>query len=326
MTTHGAGEATVWCSSSGSRPRPLAAAALCVAAVAVAGCGVGAGEQQHVGLLVTQGFGRIPVGGGGQNVEAPSSDTVMRVLERAHKVTTRYGGNFVQSIDGLSGNGSKQVDWFFYVNGILADKSATTIKPHRGDRIWWDRHDWQLTPDVRAVVGSFPEPFLHGANGKRYPVRLECADAAQKACDIATTRLEDAGVGVVARARIGTTGGDKTLRILVGLWPAIRPDFVARRLEAGPARSGVYARISSDGRRLALLDARGNVVRHADAGTGLVAATEDTEVKAAPIWLVTGVDEAGLEQAASALTEDALDGKFAVAIHGDLPTALPAGR
>jgi hypothetical protein len=301
------------------------AAALSVAAVALAGCGigVGSGEQQHVTLLVTRDFGHVPVGGGAQTVEAPSSDTVMRLLERMHNVTTRYGGNFVQSIDGISGNAGAQRDWFFYVNGILADESATAIKPDRGDSIWWDRHDWRLTPDVRAVVGSFPEPFLHGANGKRYPVRLECADDAQKACDIGTSRLEEAGIRVVARARIGTTGGAQTLRIMVGQWPAIRADFVARRVEQGPAHSGVYARFSADGRRLRLLDARGHAVRTAKPGTGLIAASEDTEVEAAPIWLVTGVDEAGVEQAASALTEDALNGKFAVAIADDVPTALP---
>jgi len=319
----GAVEATVWCSSSSSRTRRLTAAALCVVAAGLAGCGVGAGEQQHVDLLVTQDFGHVPVDGGEQTIEAPSSDTVMRVLQRAHTVTTRYGGNFVQSIDGISGKGSRQLDWFFYVNGTLADKSATAIKPRRGDSIWWDRHDWHLTADVRAVVGSFPEPFLHGKDGKRFPVRLECADAAQKACDIATAKLSDAGVGVVARARIGTTGGDSSLRVLVGPWPAIRPDFVARKLETGPASSGVFAKLSSDGRTLSLLDARGRVVRTAAPGTGLVAAAENTDVEAAPIWLVTGVDEAGVEQAAAALTEDALNGKFAVAIHDDVPTALP---
>lgn len=301
------------------------AVALSVAAASLAGCGVGvgAGEQQHVDLLVSRDFGHVPLRGGERTIEAPSSDTVMRILERTHKVTTRFGGNFVHSIDGLTGSASAQNDWFFYVNGILADKSATTIKPHGGDSIWWDRHSWRLTADVRAVVGSFPEPFLHGQDGKRFPVRLECADAAQDACDIATDKLKAAGVGIVARARIGTTGGDSSLRILVGQWSAIRPDFVARRLEAGPARSGVYGRFSEDGKTLALLDERGRVVRSAAPGTGLVAATQDTVVKAAPIWLVTGVDEAGVEQAAAALTEDALSGKFAVAIHDDLPTALP---
>ena len=304
------------------------AVALSVTAISVAGCGVGvgAGEKQHVDVLVTRDFGHLPVGGGGQTVEAPASDTVMRLLERTHKVTTRYGGNFVQSIDGLGGSAGRQVDWFFYVNGILAGESATAIKPHRGDRVWWDRHDWRVTADVRAVVGSFPEPFLHGESGKRFPVRLECADGAQTACDTATSRLEEAGVGVVSRARIGTTGGSESVRIVVGPWSALRPDFVARRLEQGPARSGVFAKPSSDGRSLALLDPRGRVVRWAPPGTGLIAATQDTDVKAAPIWLVTGVDNVGLDQAASALTEDALNGKFAVAVHDDLPTALPIVR
>ena len=31
------------------------------------------------------------------------SDTVMRVLERSARVSTRYGGGFVQSIDGVEG-------------------------------------------------------------------------------------------------------------------------------------------------------------------------------------------------------------------------------
>ncbi len=91
----------------------------------------------------------------------------MRLLQRnAPKVTTRYGGSFVQSIDGISGGGSGGTsDWFFYVNGIEADKGATSIKVHQGDRIWWDYRDWGVTDDIPAVVGSFPEPFLHGVDG-----------------------------------------------------------------------------------------------------------------------------------------------------------------
>ena len=34
------------------------------------------------------------------------SDTVMRVLERSADISTRYGGGFVQSIDGVEGEAS----------------------------------------------------------------------------------------------------------------------------------------------------------------------------------------------------------------------------
>ena len=50
----------------------------------------------------------------------------MRVLQRNAKVTTRFGGDFVQAIDGISGGrrDGRPVDWFIYVNGILTDQGA----------------------------------------------------------------------------------------------------------------------------------------------------------------------------------------------------------
>ena len=299
--------------------------ALVAAAAGLGACGVtvGGGEDQHVGLLVTQDFGRVPVGPGSETVEAPSSDTVLRLLERSRKVTTRFGGGFVQSIEGIEGGQEKgrPVDWFFYVNGQLEDQSAAAVKLHRGDQVWWDRHDWGTTPDVKTVVGSFPEPFIHGSDGKRYPVRLECADDAKAACDKATAQLNAAGAKVVARARLGTVGGEETLRVLVGRWSAIRADYAARQVERGPKASGVYAKPAPDGTSVALLDLHGKTVRSAGAGTGFVLATKYMDEQ--PTWMITGTDEAGVDQAAAALTEDALRRKFAVAIADSVPTALP---
>ncbi len=70
---------------------------------------------------------------------------------------------------------AQPVDWFYYVNGVEAPKGAAATNVHPGDHIWWDRHDWSQTDSVPAVVGSFPEPFLNGLEGKRLPVRVECA-------------------------------------------------------------------------------------------------------------------------------------------------------
>ena len=102
----------------------------------------------------------------------------------------------MQSIDGLAGGqeDGRPVDWFYYVNGIEAPQggAATNVLP--GDHIWWDRHDWSQTEDVPAVVGSFPEPFLNGIEGKRLPVRLECESVAGYACRTINQRLLALGV------------------------------------------------------------------------------------------------------------------------------------
>ena len=54
-------------------------------------------------------------------VEDPDeSETVLRMLDREADIETRYGGGFVQSIEGVAGSteGERRLDWFFYVNGI----------------------------------------------------------------------------------------------------------------------------------------------------------------------------------------------------------------
>ena len=175
-------------------------------AVATAGCGLGAGKATSgvATLTVTRDFGTGPVGSVTEK-SIPGSQTVMRMLERSFKVTTRYSGGFVESIDGHAG-GSSRLDWFYYVNGIEASLGAAGTSVHYGDRIWWDLHDWTATDSIPAVVGSFPEPFIHGINGRRFPVTIECATDAGMACKRVTSELDSIGVKVASQAIGGGLG------------------------------------------------------------------------------------------------------------------------
>jgi hypothetical protein len=294
------------------KPAAGALATLTLATLTLSACGVGAGPSTGaVDLLVTGDFGAARLGH--VKKDAPGSETVMRFLERNFKVKTRYGGGFVQSIDGLAGghDHGRQVDWFYFVNGIEADEGAATTKLHRGDRVWWDRRDWSVTPHIPAVVGSFPEPLRSGIDGKRYPVRIECVRTGEKACDMVTDRLRDVGVPT-SRALLGAPAGDELLRVVVGVWRDIRRDTPARRLEQGPRTSGVFARPARTGDSIEVLDERGRVALTLTAGAGLVAATRFGEQK--PTWVVTGTDERGLLAAAGALEQERLEATFALAI------------
>ncbi len=87
------------------RFRTLAPAlAALVAAALGAGCGFGPGESSEgeATLTVTRDYGAEEL------IEAtredpPESETVMRVLDSEAEIETRYGGGFVQSIEGISG-------------------------------------------------------------------------------------------------------------------------------------------------------------------------------------------------------------------------------
>jgi hypothetical protein len=309
--------------------RRLATAALALAALVAgaAGCGLGPGPGTGgVSLVVTRNFGDGRVGGVHAD-RLPGSETVMRFLARSFSVQTRYGGGFVQAINGLSGQygAGRRIDWFYYVNGIEASKGAAAFPLHRGDRVWWDRHDWSAAQRVPAVVGSFPEPFLHGREGKRLPTRIDCASGAAAACDTVARELRAVGVPA-AQAALGTTFDPDTLRVVVGPWNAARSDPAARQVEGGPTASGVYARFDAGGKRLLLLDATGRARRSYAAGAGLIAATRLGD--RAPTWVIAGTDAAGTAAAARAFAEpSALSDRFAVAAvsGGVLPVPVGGG-
>ncbi len=309
-----------------ARPRLLASLALALLlAAGLAGCGLGAGEGgTGARVLVTRDFGTRQVGARIVQ-DLPSSETVMRLLQRSFDVETRYGGGFVQSIDGLAGGreGGRPVDWFFYLNGVESEVGAADAALHDGDRIWWDRHDWSATPHVPAVVGQFPDPFAHGADGKRYPVVLECADDVKDACDTVSQRLSDAGV-IAGRQTLGTGVGQRTVRVFVGRWSQLRRDTALEQLDRGPVTSGVYVRFSGDGRQMQLLDPSGAPARTLGAGAGLVAATRFEQQ--APTWVLTGTDVAGVMAAARALDEQTLQRRFALALDGTQAIGLPVVR
>ncbi len=294
--------------------------ATAAAVATLAGCGLGPGAgTSEVNLIVTRGFGAAKVGSVTEH-RVPGSETVMRMLERSFHVQTRYGGGFVQSIAGHAGDSSHH-DWFYYVNGIEAAQGGASTAVHRGDRIWWDLHDWSVTNSVPAVVGSFPEPFVHGIAGKRLPTVIECAPGASRACTRVGAALKAVGVPVASQL-LGTGSGTDSLGVVVGPWAQVRTLLAADLIARGPGRSGVYARFTrSDGRSLQLLDPAGHVARTLGPGAGLIAATRDNV--SAPVWLITGTDSAGVAAAANGLTPARLQDHFAVALQGAREIPLP---
>jgi hypothetical protein len=294
-------------------------------AAALAACGLGPGAESEgtASLTVTRDYGTEPIAEA--STDDPSeSETVLRMLDREAEISTRYGGGFVQSIEGLAGatQGGRRLDWFFYVNGIESPVGSADRPVAGGDRIWWDHHDWTDVMRVPAVVGSWPEPFLQASAGAdRLPVRVECAGA-QAPCAATEERLSDEGVSVSA-TRLGRAAEGEALRVLVGPWRAVRRDPTAAQIDEGPRRSGVFATFEErDGSfELVALDVRADPEVELGEGAGLVAAVREGE--GPPTWVVTGVDAAGVRAAAAALDAETLRDRYALIVGAGSKTALP---
>jgi hypothetical protein len=126
-------------------------------ALVLAGCGGGGRAHGTATLWVTENRGAHVVFAG----TVPAGLDGIQTVEKKLKVTTRYGGRFVQSIDGISGSLDDQRDWFFFVDGIEGDRSAGEVRIHGGDVLWWDYRHWTpSTESIPVVAGAYPHPFV----------------------------------------------------------------------------------------------------------------------------------------------------------------------
>ena len=147
-----------------------ALAALAVLVV-LAGCGGAREDEGKATLWVTRDRGAEVL----VDVEVDAGQTLMRALAAEAELKTRYGGRYVQAVAGLEGSLEAQRDWFWFVNGYEGDRSASSYRLRDGDVAWLDFRAWEREGEARAVVGAFPEPFLHGFEGKTRPavIRFE---------------------------------------------------------------------------------------------------------------------------------------------------------
>ena len=92
----------------------------------------GSGRREDTGdasLLVTRDYGsRVLFDNPGLAVN--ESSNAMRLLDGNAELETRYGGEYVQSVDGLSGDrkDGRSFDWFFAVNGIVAERGSAQFR------------------------------------------------------------------------------------------------------------------------------------------------------------------------------------------------------
>ena len=167
------------------------------------GCG-GAGEERgSVRLWVTRDRGTSVL----LDTQVEAGQTLMRALASKAEVKTRYGGRYLQALNGIEGSLSGRRDWFWFVNGYEGDRSAAEYRLRDGDVVWWDYREWQREGEARVVVGAFPEPFVHGYAGKTRPAVVRYAPGAAKRAErladlVASSSVEPLGTAVPPGANV----------------------------------------------------------------------------------------------------------------------------
>jgi Domain of unknown function (DUF4430) len=209
--------------------------ALLASLLLLAACSGGGGEEGTATLWVTREGGSELL----HEAVVPAGVTVLQALDREAEVDTRYGGRFVQAIDGLEGSLAAGRDWFYFVNGYEADRGAAEYRVREGDVVWWDLRSWRGRREQPVVVGAFPEPFLHGYGGKRRPAAVRYADPSQ--AEDARLLAKLLGAGSVAPSSSPVPAGTNVLIVARGV-----AGFEARLRDGGGAGAAVEFVLGAD--------------------------------------------------------------------------------
>ena len=189
--------------------------------LALVGCG-GAREHGTAKLWVTRDRGAHVLYSG----TVPAGLTAMQALERRLHVSTRYGGRFVQSIDGIGGSLSGQRDWLYFGNGIEVGVGATEVHLRPGDVEWWDYRSWKGSGfSVPVVVGAFPEPFRHGFEWAKPGARVTGTGPSVRKLQALVGRRGPNAIVVSATAPAGSavaTRAGGAVRLVLGTKAAAR--------------------------------------------------------------------------------------------------------
>jgi hypothetical protein len=174
----------------------LAVAALF--AVVAAGCGSSStGHAGRATVWVTRDRGAEVL----HVARVPAGVSAMQALQRVAKVKTRFGGRYVRAVDGVEEHDRRA--WFYYVNGYLADRGSADYRLRDGDLEWWDYRSWRDPAQDPVVVGSFPEPFLHGYGGRRLPAIVAALDPTNAFVRAVAKRLHARAVVVPGKVPSG---------------------------------------------------------------------------------------------------------------------------
>ena len=250
-------------------------------------------------LQISRDFGRTVLFA--QTVYYHGNASLLDLMKAHLQVETGYGGSFINSINGLSsssgGFGGARQDWFVYINGICSDVGVQDYDPRNAQVIWWDYHRWKSGPSISALIGSYPEPFLHGYRGNIKPSLIMVAGGDLSIAGALQQSLKSQDV-----AQINITNIDENSlvnrsgpTIVVGEWGQLQSLNYLDKFNQAYKRNGTGIHFTDQG--LELLDWNGQVQRSVAESVGVVVASGAGLGDDSPLWLVAGTDPIGLQYA-----------------------------
>lgn len=281
-------------------------------------------EDAKVNVIVSKDFGHEELSN--KEISILEESSVMEVMENSFDIETAYGGGFVNGINGLKSGFTgvkekKKIDWFYYVNGSLADVGAGEYYLKPGDVVVWDYHDWSKSIYISSIIGAYPSNFINGHESLKTEI-LYGKDYDEEGNQLfkflEKKGLEDIKTGGLNEEELAN---GETNSILIGTWNEISNLNYIKDIYENGKKAGVFFKLDDN---IKALNAKGDASSVYEKGAVITCIAKEYGLKGT-LWLITGNDEVSIKRAAKLLYEEPekIKGKFSVIITDDKIISIP---
>ncbi len=277
---------------------------LLTALVLLSGCRVGAAslpEPVTIQVAATRDFGHELIFEREAVIE-----TRMSAADVLGKVTAfETDGSYITEFEGLRGD--DKVYWMYYVNGLLSKYFAGGYTTRPGDVMLWDFHPWAgACHGSSAIIGSFPEPLLHGYEGQARPSTVVYGEGFRAQAENIAKGLRKLGVTDVSLKDSASLGnaekGNNNLVIVAG-----SDDSLIKDLNRQAEPLGMYA--SFENGEVRVTDYKFEPAQNYGPGTGVIQSCQNlwnplgTGSCQNAVFMVSGADDVGVNMAVELLLD-----------------------
>lgn len=301
----------------GSLPKIIVIALVlaCLLTIALGGCKPQSTAETTARVIVTQDFGHELMLD--ESVIVANDTSALDALAGVATVETKYGGGFIEAINGIRSQysgGKVRKDWFFYINGLSANVGVLDYKLCDGDVEHWDFHDWSFHAFIPAIIGDFPQPFAGGYQGKNLPTIIVYDEGFRDTALDLVGKLEKLGIkDIRAQGATELSFQDKEHSNLILL--GTRDFDLISELNEN-RKLGFYIHFEDD--KTVVYDSQGNETQY-KSGCGLIQATQNPwnpkGIGACEnvVWLLSGTNESQVQSAVDILTNHHEEFRYAYA-------------
>jgi hypothetical protein len=260
-----------------------------------------AAGENHLTLRVSRDFHSPPLI---EKRAKCANQSVMKLLKECATIGTAFGGEFVQSINGIAAGKGRDAQraWLYYVNGMIADVGATQYVPKCGDYVVWDLHKCNGAVTVPSLIGCFPQPFASFRKPGATPLLILHDDPSKETACMLARSLEQRGCG---KAKVQSISGSPLAGdvpcIIVGQWSNIIGNPTINQMYDHRKACGIFAEFDKDGLQVLSLD---RSQRKSLPSAGVILATKRGCSPPLPLWIVSGTDHEQTTKAAEILIDE----------------------